>query len=365
MIRKILKSALIIAFLTGITVFHAPKAHAEYYSTECMIWQGDCVVAANQDEANAENNRIKAEKEAQGEEIITTGIFTPEQILSEIGGTGENGLNPYTVGQHPDSPPDFEQPGVGAISSPLYYTIDLFRLIMSGVAIIMVMYMAIRLVTTANADEYKKVKLGLIMSIFGFILIQVADVAVKDMFFGEYGEAFGDLTAAKDYATESTAQIRGIIGIIHIFLASIAVFIIIIRGFFLLSGMGNEDEIGKTKSQIIYAVIGIMVVGLSEIIVRGFIFPDNGASLPNINTGKNIAIMITNYVSGFIAVFAFATLFYGGYKYVISGGNDEAKDLVKKIILSATIALFLSLGAFAIVNTIIQFDTQDTTIQTQ
>ncbi|MEK7085491.1 MAG: hypothetical protein AAB953_00560, partial [Patescibacteria group bacterium] len=62
------------------------------------------------------------------------------------------------------------------------------------------------------------------------------------------------------------------------------------------------------------------------------------------------------YISGFIAIFAFATLFYGGYRYVVSGGEDEVKEKVKKTIFGAVMALILALAAFAIVNTLVKFE---------
>ncbi len=286
-----------------------------------------------------------------------TGVKTPSQVLSDIGGTGEDtGLNPFEIGQHPDAPPDYEKPGVGAISSPLYFTLDLVKLLMSGVAILVIILMVVRLVINGTEEEFTRAKTGLIMGIVGFILIQISDVAVKNIFFGEYGEAFENIPSAKEFAKEGSLQLGGLIGLIHAFIASISVLIIIVRGMFLLNGMGNEEELTKAKNQIIYAAIGIILVGLSEVIVKGFIFPDNGQSLPDVNTGKNIIKSITNYLSGFIAILSFASLFYAGYRYVVSAGNDESTALVKRIFISATIALLLSVSAFAIINTFIQFE---------
>ena len=66
--------------------------------------------------------------------------------------------------------------------------------------------------------------------------------------------------------------------------------------------------------------------------------------------------MITNYISGFIALAAFLSLFYAGYLYVVSAGKDEATEKVKKLFTAALIALVLAAGAFAAVNTLVKFE---------
>jgi len=52
-------------------------------------------------------------------------------------------------------------------------------------------------------------------------------------------------------------------------------------------------------------------------------------------------------------------LFYGGYRYVMSAGNEEMNDKLKKTIIGAVIGLVLTMGAFAIVNTVIDFEPED------
>lgn len=268
---------------------------------------------------------------------------------------GENTKLPNYVdtGVHLDAAAEVK-PGVAAVTSPIYFALDMFRYVISGIAFVVVIIAAIRLVTTANDEEAGKAKKSLLVGIIGLLLVQLADVIVKKAFFGEQGEAFQDVATTKLYAEETTGQIRGIIGFLEVFIGSVAVLIIIIKGFQLVTSAGEEEQITKTKKHIIYAAVGLVVVGLSEVIVRGFIFPEGGSQLPKTEVGKKLIISITNYLAGFVAIFAFIMLFYGGYRYVVSGGEDEVKEKVKKIIYGAVMALLLALGAFAIVNTLIK-----------
>lgn len=289
-------------------------------------------------------------------------VKSPSSFLNQIGNEKETGLSSFQTGQHPDAPPDYAQPGVGAVTSPVYFAIDMFRYAISGLALLVIIISAIKLVSVSSEEDAGKVKNTLIYGIIGLLMVQLADVIVKKMFFGETGDAFEDAATAELYAEESVLQIRGIIGFVEIFVGAVAVLIIIIRGFMLITNPGDEEGTTKIKNHIIYALVGLLAVGLSEIVVRGFIFPDAGESLPDTEKGKQIIIMLTNYLAGFISVISFLMLLYAGFQYVTSGGEEETKEKVKKIFTGALIALLLALGAFAAVHTLVKFEEPADTI---
>ncbi len=258
-------------------------------------------------------------------------------------------------GQHQEAPPDYAQPGVGTLTSPVFFALDMAKLALSGIALIMIVIAAIKLISTTNEEDAGKAKKTLLYAIAGMILIQLADIIVRKMFFGELGDAFENIAVTKLYAEQSVAQVRGVIGMAEAFLGIIAVLIIIIRGFKVMTSGGSEEELGKAKKHLGYAVAGLFVIMLSEVVIRGVIFPDNGQSLPDAEVAKYIIVKIINYVIGFVSIIAFVALFYAGYLYVTSAGNEEATTKVKKIFLAAIIAIVLALGAFALVNTLIKF----------
>lgn len=262
----------------------------------------------------------------------------------------------FGSGQHPDAPPDYLQPGVGTLTSPAFFALDLFRYAMSAIAILVVIAQAIKLVARSEDEEAQKAKRVLLYGIIGLLVIQVADYAVKNIFFGEQGDTFESLTKAQTDAETGVAFFRSIAGLINIFLGTFAVLVIVIRGFTVMVSAGNEEAISKARRHILYAVVGLVAVGLSELIVKGFIFPEKGEVLPNINTGKKIIVMLTNYVASFIVIFTFIALTYIGYRYVVSAGNEEVTEKTKKAFFGAIVALLLSMGAFAIVNTVIKLE---------
>lgn len=302
-----------------------------------------------------------ADTETEGENDKTSRGFNPIDTIIEIG--DPTGLpNFYTKGdKHVDAPNDFTEPGVGTATSPVLYAIDLFRYLISGVALIMIVIAAIKLISTANEEEAEKMKKNLIFGVIGLLVIQLADVAVKKMFFGESGEAFTNEAVTKDFAEESVEQIRGIIGFVEAFVGIVAVLVLVIRGFTLLVGSGEEEDITKARRHVLYALAGLAVIALSEVVVRGVIFPAAGEELPDANKGKFILVELINYITGFIAIICFAILFYGGYKYVVSAGNEEENEKLKKLLTGTLIALVLTLGAFALVNTLVRFDPKEVT----
>lgn len=289
----------------------------------------------------------------------------PADVIKQVGNTEETNLPSFEVGQHPDAPPDYAQPGVGQVTSPIYFAIDLFRYAISGIAMLIIIISALKLVSVSSDEDAGKVKNNLVFAIVGFLVIQLANVIVKEMFFGETGDALEDAASAEIYAEQSLELIRGIVGFAEIFLGAVAVLVIVIRGFMLITNPGDEEGITKARNHILYALGALALVGLSEIVIRGVIFPKAGEALPDIERGKQIIIMITNFMASFISIIAFLMLFYAGYKFVVSGGEEEQKDKIKKVFISALIALLLALGAFAAVNTLVEFKPPDDTFSNE
>lgn len=294
--------------------------------------------------------------------VMTVGympvVAHASQPLNSIQEVGEKTQLPSftATGQHPDAPPDYLQPGVGTLTSPAFFALDLFRYAMSAIATFVVITQAIRLVARSDDEEASKAKNVLLYGIIGLILIQVADYAVKEIFFGEQGDTFESLAFAQEDAETGISFFRSIAGLINIFLGTFAVMVIVIRGFTLIISAGSEESISAAKRHVIYAIVGLVAVGLSELIVRGFIFPDQGESLPDVRTGQQIIAMVTNYVASFIIIFTFVVLAYIGYRYVVSGGNEEVTEKIKKTFFGSIVALLLAFGAFAIVNTVLDLE---------
>ncbi|MFA4891580.1 MAG: hypothetical protein WC604_04535 [Candidatus Gracilibacteria bacterium] len=296
--------------------------------------------------------------------------YLPVDDLHVIG--GGTGLENFEYFKHPDAPVDYNTPGTGTLGSTAYFAIDVIKYLMSGIAIIMIVVLAIKLIFGGSTEETAtKAKKGLAFAILGLIIIQLADVAVKQVFFGEgsrAGEVLEDKTRAQQYALQGVEQVRGIVGFIEVALGAIALLVIIVNGIKIMIGGGEEESRKKSIKNIGIAAVGLVLAALSEVIVRGFIFvqskdadlnPDTIIDMPDPERGKQLIVMITNFVSGFVATIAFVVLLYAGYMYVAAGSEEATKEKVKKLITGAIIGIILALGAFAITNTLITFQEEN------
>jgi len=285
----------------------------------------------------------------------STALASPMSDLQSVGES--SGLPNFLFGQHPDAPIDWEYKGAGTLGSTALFLIDLFKYLMSGVAVIMVVVYAIKyIISGSNEEEIKSNTKGLGVAVGGLILIQLADILVTQVLFGESGEVLEDKTSAQAFAEAGTAQIKGIVGFIQFGLGAVAVLVIIVNGLRIMVAGSEEEDRKKSLKNIGIAAGGLVLVGLSEFIVEGFIFRDQGAELPSVDAGRSLLKMMTNFISGFVAILSFVVLLYAGYLYVIAGTDEQTKEKVKRLLTGAIIGILLALSAFAITNTILTFE---------
>lgn len=254
--------------------------------------------------------------------------------------------------------------GASNITSAILYTIDFLKYIMGSIAVIMIIISGLRMVTsTLKVEEVAtSQKEHLKWSTFGLIIIIVADQFVKNVFFGEQGEVFSSQSSLQSAATTGSEYIKGVYSVIAYVAAALAVLMIVIAGFRLVSAGGNEETQQKSKKAITYAIVGLMLMGLAEFVVKDLIFPKQGTTLPDIEKTKMLIKNLTNFIAGFLSTISVIMFMYGGFLYVSAVGNEEASGKAKKVFIGAIIGLLLALGAYALVNTVVTLDSGQTPV---
>ncbi len=250
------------------------------------------------------------------------------------------------------------EPGASNISSAIYFVLDFMKLVIGSIAIIMIIISGIHLVMARKKiDEvWEKQKEHLIRIVTAFILIFIADFAVRNVFFGIEGEVFESQAQAQQAAEAGTEQLRGIYNVVLMFAGAFAVLMLVIAGFRLLTSGGNEEVQTKVKKQITWIVIGLFVLGVAEFVVQDMIFPKQGSEIPSAGKTRSLIVDFTNFISAFVSIAAVISSIYGGFLYVTAVGNEERTGKAKKVLLGAIIALVLAVGAFALVNTVVQLE---------
>lgn len=277
------------------------------------------------------------------------------EIIRNVG--GKTNLPSYETTGHAGA--SIEQ-GASGITSAILYAVDFIKYAMGTVAVITIIISGIRLVTAGKGteEEATKQKHHIMYALTGLVIIMVADVFVKQVFFGEQGEIFGSKSTLQEAAAAGSEQVRGIYSVFAYFAGAVAILMIVIAGFRYISSGGNEDTMAKAKRQITYAIIGLMLIGVAEFAVKDIIFPEQGSKVSDVEQAKRLIINITNFISGFLTTIAAVMYIYAGYIYVTAFGNEDATGKAKKIIIAATIGLLLAMGAFAIVNTTVKLENQ-------
>ena len=286
--------------------------------------------------------------------MITTPALA-QNVEETIGQIGQQaGYNTEQAGHSEAS----YEPGASTITSAIYFVVDLFKYIIGTIAVVVIIASGVRLVTATKQIEEisSQQKENIKYALIGLIIVVVTDVMVKQVFFGEAGEVYRSVSDAQMAAERGTEQIRGIYNFIEIFIGVLAIFMIITAGIRLVTSAGNEETITKSKKQIMWAILGIVLVGISELLVKDIVFTEQGEKLPDLARARKLIVDLTNFVSAFVATVAIAYLMYGGYLYVTSAGREDSLEKAKKVLFSAVLGIIFALGAFALVNTFIKFE---------
>lgn len=255
-------------------------------------------------------------------------------------------------------------PGADLITSVVFYIIDLIKYLIGAIAVLYAIISGVKLIAAGKkADEsFEKEKENMKMIIYGLILIITADELVTKVFFGDYGECIASASNAKECAKVGGGIVKGIYGLVLSLMATIAIFMLVLSAFKLVTAYGNEETINTQKRRLYMSIAGLLIAGVGEFVIKGIVFPEGGTKGIDIASAQNLVYTFTNFVSAFIGAASFAMMFYGGYQYVVSFGNEEGTGKAKKIILGAVIGILVALAAFAITRTVITFTDKGTDV---
>lgn len=71
-----------------------------------------------------------------------------------------------------------------------------------------------------------------------------------------------------DGTTEANRLIKNIINVFSLVVGVVAVVMIIVGGFRYITSGGNDSSVSGAKNTILYAIVGLVIVALAQIIVR-------------------------------------------------------------------------------------------------
>lgn len=136
----------------------------------------------------------------------------------------------------------------------------------------------------------------------------------------------------------------------------LAVAAIMFGGLLYLSSLGDESRARKGKLAVVYSSIGLMIIGLSVLIINIFVNVVNDARYVGFDPRYLIFILLSRLLVP-LSIIAFGAVAYGGFLYISSAGNEEQTRRGKMVLLYSGIGLALIMLSVLIVNTILRFNT--------
>jgi len=273
----------------------------------------------------------------------------PGDTIRSIG--GKTHLPSYDAGNYNQS----YESGASQITSIIYYLIDFLTYILGGIASLMIVISGVKLILSMNmvTEVRTKEKETLKIALIGLFIVIIANQAITLVIFGQEGEVYRSAADLTQAAQRGVGLVVGLTNMVQVAIPVIAVLFIIISGVRMITAMGDQAKVTKAKKTLTWSIIGLILAGLSEIIVFQVVFPNSGTTLSNPQAFNSLVITMTNFFSGFISIISVIMIIYAGYLYVISRGG-ELIGKAKKALTAAIIGLLIAMAAFGLVNTFIK-----------
>lgn len=287
----------------------------------------------------------------------TTSLPSASDIINSVG--NETGLPSFESNPHDDLPEGVNTgskvKGISYIASALYNIADFFKYALGSIAVFLLIVSGIQLVMAGDKaeEELKKKKEYFKYAIIGFLLVIIAKDIISNVFYGQAGEVYSTEENAIGFAQYGSAEVRGIYNFIEFFVGALSVFFIVYHAMKMLIAT-SDDGVTKARKNIMYGLVGLVIIGLSELVIKDIVFADYGSTI-DVEKAKSVFASLTNFVSSTMATVAVAMLFYAGYTAVTSFGKEDALTKAKKIAIMAIVGLVLAGAAYAIANTLIDF----------
>lgn len=253
------------------------------------------------------------------------------------------------------------------------------RYIIGAVAVLMIVYAGLRMVTAyGNEEVYTKQRANIFYAIIGLVVValggEMANIfAVScppDAFVAPGQPVVGctqggflkDPNAMIRASTIFNQRTKIIITFIKYFVGAVAVLMLVKDGMMLVTQGGNEEKVNQSKKTIIYSIVGLLLIIMSDTVISQVFYkidltryPGIGGALPGMDPTRGVMEIVgfTNLVVTIVGPLAIGALVVGGIMYITAGGQDDKIQKAKRLIVSALVGIIIIYGAFAIVSTFI------------
>lgn len=241
-----------------------------------------------------------------------------------------------------------------SLSNYILNVLNVFLGLLGVIALIAIIYGG-AVYLTAGGDEkaITRAKNILIYAVIGIVVIALS-VTLVNFVFGAVKLQLPDF-AALDFlpgGNDLAGTVQKIINAFLVLIGVLALIYLIVAGIKYITSQGDDKRAGEARSAILYAIIGLVIIGLSWVIVN-FVFRAAGLGASGLPGGDDLAGRVMAVINGFlvlIGVLAVIYLVYAGVKYITSAGDDKKAGEAKQAILYTVIGLVVIGLAAVLVN---------------
>jgi len=248
------------------------------------------------------------------------------------------------------------------------------RYIIGAVAVAMIVYAgAMMALAQGKEEEYTKQRANILWSVIGLALVALSGdiIRIFSVYCDKGVDMAGNPCIAGGFLKDPNAILRSatifgqrtqfMITFIKYLIGSIAVLMIVRSGVRMIT-MGTQEELATDKKNLIYSVVGLLLIILSDTAINRVFYqidlskyPTVGGVTPGINPtqGVNEVVGFTNVVVSILSPIAVLMLLAGGIMYMTAAGNEERQTKAKKMVIATVIGIIIMYGAFAIISSVV------------
>jgi len=150
-------------------------------------------------------------------------------------------------------------------------------------------------------------------------------------------------------------------GFLGLILGTIALIMLLYAGYQLVSAQGEvSDQLSKTKMNVVYILLGLVVFALSGDFVYNFLFRDEGAFLLDQTAALGLATETVDQIRRLLNLFlsfsgagAILMLVIASMKLIVNPGSDEQIEKQKKLVGYTAVGIIIIGLADTLVNRIV------------
>ena len=310
-------------------------------------------------------------------DLSTAKDFFDNTVNSNVPGADPRiqGVNPYQEIYKQYVAPflNSDEGGEVAISRVIFRFIDIFRYVISAIAVIFVVMAGVKLVT--QGEEQGKKQLDVIRDIVvGIVTMNIAGEIVTRVF-GAVGEKedianrstmeflakFQGEQAAKAVPFEfSETVIFPLMQFFLAFLAAFSILFLIISAFRIITSQGDPAKVAEAQKLVMNTGIGLGVILMANAFVQavyGIPMGDIGGPgdiTPDLQSGIVHAMTAVNYLLSSMALACLVSLIYAGVLIFTARENDAQRKKGMTVVRFTFIALIIAMSSYTIISALIR-----------